>query len=104
MYKTSIILIAICWLMVSGGDALCQPDTLWTKVYRAEIEGSALLHDGGYASTGYKWSNDGDSYVTGRLDSEGEIVWENRFEGIMFANEVIEAPDSGIAILGNIGI
>ena|GEM_PF-2278290 len=100
MDKKTIILIATCLLIVASGDALCQPDTLWTKIYRAEIEGSTLLHDGGYAYTGYKWGGHPDSSVTGRLDSEGEIVWENNFEGNIFANEVIETPDSGIAILG----
>ena len=74
MDKKTTILIAIAWLIVASGDAHCQPDTLWTKIYRAEIEGSTLLHNGGFAYTGYKWGNHADSSVTGMLDSEGEIV------------------------------
>ena len=100
MNKKTIILIAIGCFLIATGSAISQPDTLWTKQYQARIEGSNLLHDGGYAYTGRIYGIENDSSVAGRFDTEGEIVWESTIEEDTYYNRVIETPDSGIAVLG----
>ena len=92
------LLIVIWALMITVDCALCQPDSLWSRRYDMTIGGSMLAHDGSYVFSGWSINNDTVLIRIAKLDSEGEIIWENSRESIFKGIQMVETPDTGFAI------
>ena len=100
MNKKTTILIATCWLIVASGDAHSQPDSLWSVRFDTRISGSILLHDGNYAFTGYAKRQETVYKLVTKKDAEGETIWESSWQDQFNYREIVETPDSGLAIIG----
>ena len=101
--KKTTLLIAICWLIAASGSALCQPDTLWSVRFDMEFHDSVLLHYGSYAIRGSLYQNNTLFTQIARIDSVGGVIWEDTWRYTYSYDEMIETPDSGIAIIGHSG-
>ncbi len=94
------LLISIFVVTIVTITAFSQPDSLWSRRYDMVIGGSMMYHDGDYVFTGYRMHEQNLHSVITKIDSEGEVIWEDTWFDGLYYNQTIETPDSGIAIIG----